>query len=33
MEVENFEIKQIELFDFLDIKTIFEFKINIDKVN
>ena len=33
MEVENFEIKQIELFDFVDIKTIFEFKINIDKVN
>ena len=34
MEVaENFEIKQIELFDFVEIKTIFEFKINIDKVN
>ena len=31
--VENFEIKQTELFDFIDIKKLFEFKINLDKVN
>ena len=31
--VENFEIKETELFDFVDIKKLFEFKINLDKVN
>ena len=31
--IENFEIKETELFDFTDIKRLFEFKINLDKVN